>query len=43
MLQQSNIIGTVFHEGLVDSSDVEYFQIKLESLIEKWNTPASSS
>jgi len=31
-------MGTVFQEGLVDSADVEDFQVKLESLIEKWNT-----
>ena len=36
-------MGTVFQEGLVDSTDVEDFQAKLESLIEKWNTLANSS
>jgi len=36
-------MGTMFQEALVDSADVENFQVKLESLIEKWNTFANLS
>ena len=34
---------TVFQEGLVDSTDTEDFQIKLQSLVEKWSTLSNSS
>ncbi len=38
-------LGTVLEEGLADSSDSDDFQLKLESLLQKWRnftTPSSA-
>ncbi len=35
--------GTVLEEGLVDSSDTDDFEVKLESLLRKWHSLSTPS